>query len=465
MDQAGLEAVFEGRRGEFVSEWEALLRFPSISAVAGNDGDCRACAGWLRERLAGMGFEAELCETGRKPVVYGERAGDEGAPVVLVYGHYDVQPVDPLGLWESPPFEPTWRDDRLYARGAQDNKGQLMYVLHAVDQLVAAGELRATVKVLLEGEEECGSEGLSACLPDWADRLAADVLMVCDTGTVASGAPTIIAGLRGMVHLSAVLHGPGHDLHSGLHGGLAPNPAQGAAQLVASLFRDDGSVAVDGFYDGVVEPSDSERAAAMATPFNAELYQRNVGARPEGGIRDRHPSERIGFLPSLDVNGIHSGYGGEGAKTVLPAEALVKLTARLVPAQRPEAVVESLKAHLKRHLPAGMTLFFPESGVGGAGFRIPMDSPLVAVARRVLSGLSEETPVLHWEGASIPVVVELARASGAQPLLVGFGHETDRIHAPNESFSLAQYRSGFFYAYRMLEALGHQTPEALRGEG
>jgi succinyl-diaminopimelate desuccinylase len=448
-----------------MGEWESLLRFESISAIGAYAATCRDCADWLLQRLARMGFDAELLETGHKPVVYAERAGDVGAPVVLMYGHYDVQPVDPVSQWETPPFEPVWRDGRLYARGAQDNKGQLMYVIHALDQLVRDGALRATVKLVLEGEEECGSEGLTASLETWRDRLSADVLMVCDTGTVASGAPTIIAGLRGMVYMTAVVQGPNHDLHSGLHGGVAPNPAQGAAHLVDSLFNDDGSVAVAGFYEGVVPPSPEELDAAMAVPFDEAAYRMAVGTLPAGGIQGRSVAERLGFLPSLDVNGIHSGYGGEGAKTVLPAEALIKLTARLVPGQSPGGVVEAVKAHMRAHLLAGMTLSIPDAGVGGPGFRIAIDSPVVDVARRVLSALSDQAPVLHWEGASIPVVVELARAAGAVPLLVGFGREEDRIHAPNESFSLDQYRDGFCYVYAMLVALGACTPSQLRGDG
>jgi acetylornithine deacetylase/succinyl-diaminopimelate desuccinylase-like protein len=463
MKREQLEALFASRQREFVGDWESFLRFESISAIPSYEEGCRACAAWLCKRIRRMGIEAELLETGRKPVVYGERRGDADAPVVLLYGHYDVQPVDPLSLWESPPFKPAWRHGRLYARGAQDNKGQLMYVLHALDQLVRDGGLRATVKLVFEGEEECGSEGLTRALDGWRERLAADVLMVCDTGTVPSGAPTIIAGLRGMAHLTVVLHGPSHDLHSGLHGGVAPNPAQGAAHLVASLFNPDGSVAVEGFYDGVTPPSPDELAAATSVPFDVDRYRQEVGTVPEGGIRGRSVAERLGFFPSLDVNGLHSGYGGEGSKTVLPAEATIKLTTRLVPDQDPAHIVESLKRHVRRHVPAGMTAYFPEEGAAGPGFRIPMASPLVAHARRVLRQLSDQAPVLHWEGASIPVVVDLAQTAGALPLLVGFGQEADRIHAPNESFSLEQYRQGFCYAYSMLEALGEIRPNELRG--
>ena len=446
-----LEALFDP--APCIAFWERLLRFPSISADPAHDGDCRDCATWLRDELTAAGLQAECLETGRKPVVYAEYPGAPSAPTVLVYGHYDVQPVDPVEGWETPPFEPSWRDDRLYARGAQDNKGQLAYVIQAVAALIRANELQATVKVILEGEEECGSKGLTAKLGEWKERLQADILMVCDTGTVASGQPTIIMGLRGVIHMTATIAGPDHDLHSGLHGGLAPNPAQGAAQVIASLFNPDGSVAVPGFMDGVAPPTPEEQALAEAIPFDPAAYRAMVGTDPVGGTAGASPQTRVGFLPSLDINGIHSGYGGAGSKTVLPSDALIKLSVRLVPGQNPDAVLAALEKHIEAHVPPGLRVAFPESGAAGPGFRLSLQSQAITLASETLEEISGAAPAYLWEGASIPIVVDLAATAGADPLLVGFGHERDRIHAPNESFSLDQFRRGFLYATHLLQRL------------
>ncbi len=446
-----LEALFDRER--CVSFWETLLRFPSISADPVHEGACHDCAAWLREQLTAAGLQAECLATGRKPAVYAEYQGPADAPTVLIYGHYDVQPVDPVEAWESPPFEPTWRAERLYARGAQDNKGQLAYVIQAVAALIRAGQLNCTVKFIVEGEEECGSKGLTSKLEAWKSKLQADILMVCDTGTVASGQPTIIMGLRGVIHMTATLTGPNHDLHSGLHGGLAPNPAQGAAQIVASLFKADGSVAVAGFMDGVTPPSPEEQALAEAVPFDLAAYRTMVGTDPVGGTAGVPPQTRVGFLPSLDINGIHSGYGGNGSKTVLPSDALLKLSVRLVPGQDPEAVLAALERHIEAHVPAGMQVAFPEAGAAGPGFRLSLQSQAIALASAALHELAGGPPAYLWEGASIPIVVDLAAAAGADPLLVGFGHETDHIHAPNESFSLAQFHQGFLYVALLLQKM------------
>jgi acetylornithine deacetylase/succinyl-diaminopimelate desuccinylase-like protein len=319
--------------------------------------------------------------------------------------------------------------------------------------LIAGGAELPNLKIVIEVEEECGSGGISDCLEAWRERLKADILMVHDTGTVRSGAPTITMGLRGMVHLSVELMGPDHDLHSGMHGGLAPNPAQGMAQLVAGLFNADGSVAVEGFYDGVREPTQQEKVLAAASGFDAEEYKRMVGTIPVGGQQGVPSVERVAFMPSLDINGIHSGYGGEGTKTVIPAKSIAKISVRLVPDQDPAAVLEAVAEHLRKNVPAGMRLVISDSGVGGPGFRLDAASDLVEKAREALGVLSERPVAFLWEGASIPIVSALAEASEAAPLLVGFGHEDDHIHAPNESFSIEQFKSGFIYAALILQRL------------
>jgi len=451
---ATLETEFERRREQIVADWETFLRFPSVSADPARQQDCLDCAEWLAARLQRHGFTTELAPTGTKPFVFAERAGKPDRPTILFYGHYDVQPVDPLASWTTLPFEPTWRGDRLFARGAQDNKGQVFYTLAAIETLIANDALDVNLKVLIEGEEECSSSGLNRVLESWRERLQADILMVHDTCMVQSGAPTIIMGLRGIVHLSAQLSGTDHDLHSGVHGGLAPNAAQGVAQLAASLFDPDGRVAVPGFYNGVIPPSPRESQLAASVPFDAGAYCRQTGTTPDGGIRSLPPYERVGFLPSLDVNGIHSGYSGSGMKTIIPAAAELKLTARLVPGQDPQAVLDSISAHLSRHTPAGMRLTQADKGIGGPGFRLDPDAPAVRTAQGALATLCPGQPVAFlWEGASIPIVARLAEVSGGKPLLVGFGLEADRIHAPDESFSLAQFKSGFLYSALFLQSV------------
>ena len=444
---------FEQNKDRYVSEWTELVSFPSVSADPAHDADCIACAEWLVAHLQEMGFESRLLETATKPAVFAERKGADGKPTVLFYGHYDVQPVDPLDQWTSPPFELTPRDGRLYARGAEDNKGQLFYALKAIETLIQNNALDLTVKIIFEGEEECAGSSLSEALPGWKDMLAADVLMVTDTGMVRSGAPTIIMGLRGIVHLTATLTGAPRDLHSGVHGGLAPNPANAMARLVASLHNDDGSIAVEGFYDSLLPPSEHERKLAARTPFDPQVYRDQAGTEPCAGEKEYSPTERVGFRPSLDANGIVSGYGGTGSKTIIPSTAIAKLTARVVPDQDPEFCLKAIIAHLEKHAPEGLRLEITEQGVGGAGLRLDPDSPIVAQATEVLDQLTDLKTAFLWEGASIPVIPDLAEAAGAQPLLVGFGKEEDRVHAVDESFSLEQFRLGYLYVAGMLTSL------------
>lgn len=450
---SSLEGLFESGKKRYLEEWKDLLRFASVSTEPGRDADCRRCAEWLVGHLAGMGFSARLVETGSKPVVLAERKGEISKPTVLFYGHYDVQPVDPVSGWQSPPFEPEMRNGRLFARGAADNKGQVMYVLKAIDAMIAARRPLPTLKVILEGEEESGSGGITRILPSIRDEIAADILMVCDSCMVAPGVPTITMGLRGLIHVTARLQGAHHDLHSGTHGGRAPNPALGMARLVATLHHDDGRVAVEGFYDGVVAPGTEEREYAGRIPFDPVSYEKETGVPPAGGESAFTPVERVGFRPCLEVNGIHSGYGGAGVKTIIPATAMVKLSARLVPGQNPERCLAAIIAHLRSHVPAGLKLEIEENDVSGGAFSLGVRSGLITRARNVLRELSGVEPVLSWDGASVPVVPLLARFACAEPLLVGFSTEDDSIHAVNESFSMSQFRQGFMYAGLFLSDL------------
>jgi len=450
---ASYENDFAQHRERFLAEWRELLAFPSVSADPAHDADCRACAQWLAGLLERDGLAARLVETDRKPLVFAERRGAPDKPVVLFYGHYDVQPADPLEAWTVPPFAPEVRDGRMWGRGACDNKGQLFYALKAIETLIRRDELPVTIKILLEGEEESGSAGIMSALPRLRDLLRADVLLVTDLHMAPTGAPAIVMGLRGIIFLSLALGGPDRDLHSGTHGGVAPNPALEMARLLASLHDAGGRVAVRGFHDGVMPPSDREKALAAEGAPTAEAYRASAGVPPAGGEKGVPAAERAGFRPCLDANGIHSGYGGAGVKTIIPARAEAKLSARLVPGQDPRRCLDAISAHLRARAPEGLRLDIVAHGPGAPGFRLDLDSPAAEAARGVLEAVSGRRPVFLWEGASIPVVAALAEAAGAAPLLSGFGAEEDRVHAPDESFALDRFRLGYLYVANLLRAL------------
>ena len=457
-------------------DYFALLKMPTVGADPRHLRDCVQAATWLKRWLKGIGAEAELIlpeekgrgkrEEGRSaesatsvPVVYGELKGEEGATTVLVYGHYDVQPPDPVDLWETPPFEPTLKGDRVYCRGSQDDKGQFFAFLCGVRALVDAAPARRlpiNVKFILDGQEESGSGTLFCLLEDpyFRKRLAADVLLVSDTGAASDLRPAIVAGLRGVCHFTVKLAAANRDLHSGEYGGLAPNAAQGMAELIASLHNPDGSIAVAGFREGIVPPTHEELAAAEAGFATEEQLKADIGTEPCGGQRGKSIVQRNGFEPTIEVNGLHSGYGGPGSKTVIPCEAVAKLSMRLVPGQRPAACCDAVKAHLKDRCPKGMAVSFPEDGGLSAALRLPLASPLFRLAEDVLTEMDARGPVFLWDGASIPVVAALKEASGAAPLLVGWGQPEDRIHSPNESYSLCQFAKAKDWARRILSALG-----------
>ncbi|OGV62591.1 MAG: hypothetical protein A2498_15930 [Lentisphaerae bacterium RIFOXYC12_FULL_60_16] len=451
--RSALDQAFEQRWKTLLGEWIEFLKFPSISAQPSYDSECSRCAAWLVQWLKGNGFHAWLEPTRSKPLVRAHRDGLPGAPHVLYYGHYDVQPVDPVDAWTTPPFDPVYRNDRLYARGAEDNKGQIWFTLQAMATLIAMGNPMPPIDILLEGEEECGSAGITEWLQAHAGDIRSDILLVTDTNTVPDGRPTLVMGLRGIIHATAVLQGPAYDLHSGVHGGVAPNPATGLARLLTSLHDAQGRIAVEGFHDGILPLSPAEKAETARARFDPEQYRHATGVPPCAGDPDRTPIERAGFLPSIDINGIHAGYSGSGIKTIIPATATVKLTARLAAGQDPDHCLDCLCRHLERQVPKGLTLAITERGIGGKGFRLAPDTPLVQQTLMVLEKLQEGEPARLWEGASIPVVSALQSASGADPVLVGFGDEADRIHAPDESFSREQMRRGFVFAGLWLDAM------------
>jgi acetylornithine deacetylase/succinyl-diaminopimelate desuccinylase-like protein len=446
-------AHFARHRDAILADYFALLRFPTVGTDQQRLGDCSRCAAWLKRWLRPLGFETEILLTRGQPILLAERVGKADAVNVLFYGHYDVQPADPLDLWTSPPFEPQLRNERVYARGASDDKGQVFAFLQGVAALLAAGIEPPTIRLVLDGEEESGSAGLTACLSDLRRRLQADVMLVCDSGMHDSGRPAIVAGLRGIIHMTVRLKGPARDLHSGSHGGLAPNPAAGMARLVASLHDTNGRVAVPGFLDRVIPPSPEELALAQEVAFDAGQYRHETGVDPVGGEAGLSPVERNSFQPTIEVNGIHSGYGGPGSKTVLPAEAVAKLSARLVAGQSARESTQQIVAHLKANCPRGLTLEITEVPEGAPALRLPVNTPLMRLAQDVLQQLDPRGAVFQWMGASIPVVGALRDVSGATPLLVGFSREEDAIHAPDESFGLDQFQMGMAYTAMLLEQL------------
>jgi acetylornithine deacetylase/succinyl-diaminopimelate desuccinylase-like protein len=456
IDPSFAATYFEANRTAILDDWFALLRLPTVGTDSKRLGDCARATAWLKQFLKALSFDVEIMtpDSGIPvPILLAERQGAEGSMTALFYGHYDVQPEDPVDAWQTPPFEPTLANGRVYARGAQDNKGQAFAVLQALKALIESGEALPHLKLVLEGQEECGSTGLSVLAPALASRLQADVLMVCDTSCGPDNRPAIIAGLRGVQHVTVNLSGPSYDLHSGTHGGVAPNPAQGLAHLLASLHRDDGSIAVEGFCNHIHPPSDEERETARQGAASDEQYAAEIGCPPAGGLQGCDAVTRGSFMPTIEVNGIHSGYGGPGSKTVIPSTALAKLSMRLVPDQHPAETLAAVQKHLADRCPPGMTLTFADACIGAPGFRLPLNSPIFRLATDVLTQMDARGPLFRWEGASIPIVATLQHLSGAAPLLVGFGREEDKIHCPNESFGLDQFVRVMTWATLMLKAL------------
>jgi len=386
--------------------------------------------------------------------VVAELKGEETAPTVLLYGHYDVQPADPVELWETPPFEPTVKGDRVYCRGAQDDKGQTFAFLCGLRELVSEKARRPNLKIVLDSQEESGSIGLFKLLEskEFRQRLAADVMLVCDTSAAEGLRPAIVAGLRGVNHFTVTLTAANRDLHSGEYGGIAPNAAQGMAELMASLHNADGSIAVTGFRDGIEPPSHEELEAAEAGMASEAAYEQDIGCELCGGQRGKTIVQRNCFEPTVEINGIHTGYGGPGSKTVIPCEAIAKLSTRLVPGQNPRDAYEAVKRHLKDHCPKGMKVELSELTGEAAGMRLSLSWPLFRLAADLLGEMDERGAVYQWDGASIPVVTALRTASGAAPLLVGWGQAEDRIHSPNESYSLRQFQRAKEWAKKILSA-------------
>ena len=419
-----------------------LLRIPSISADSAHTDDMRRAADWLVAHLQGIGFAAELIETAGHPIVYAESPPVAGAPVALVYGHYDVQPPDPVDEWISPPFEPTVRDGNVYARGACDDKGQMLTHVSSLQSWTrVADALPLQVKLVIEGEEEVGSKNLEEFLAGGADKLACDCVVISDTSQFAPGVPAITYGLRGIAYFELHLTGPNQDLHSGVFGGAVTNPANVLSHMLDAMIDDQGRIQIPGFYDEVVPLTDREREEWRRLPFRQEEYERQLGVEGVTGEAGFSTLERRWARPSFDVNGLTSGYQGEGAKTVLPARASAKFSFRLVPSQDPKQVAVGLKQLLQPLAPPGIKLDLVEYH-GGAAVAFPLDSPYLEAAAEAVEAGFGNRPVFIREGGSIPIVSSLSQQLEAEVLLLGWGQNDDNLHSPNEKFSLADFHRG-----------------------
>jgi len=429
-------------RPRHLEKLQDLLRLPSIANSTDTPDQCQICAEWLAEYITGIGLHAEVAPTAGKPSVLASAHVDDGAPTVLIYGHYDVQPPEPLGLWKSDPFEPEIRDGCLYARGAEDNKGQLFTHLMAIEAWRQTTGLPVNVKMLLEGEEEVGSPNLEPFIVDNAARLAADAAVISDSEFFAAGIPSITYALRGLAYVQVVLRGPGGDVHSGLHGGAAANPANALARLLAAMHDDDGRITLEGFYDDVVPVSQDEREAWKELPFDEAQYARQLGLETlAGGEAGYSVLERRWGRPTLDCNGLVSGYTGPGTKTIIPAEAHAKISMRLVPNQDPDRVVEAMRRFVAENAPPGTRAEVTVSAKARPVL-LATDSPAMDAARDALREAFEAETALIRCGASVPVTEMFQRLLGLDAVLMGFGLPDDNVHAPNERFPLGQLWSG-----------------------
>ncbi len=431
-----------------------FLRFPSISTDSQHAGDVRACAGWLVEKLTSMGLSSELHETAGHPIVLAKNAHDPSKKTVLIYGHYDVQPVDPIELWDTDPFEPVIKDGRIWGRGSTDNKGQMLaHVLGVEATLKEKGELPVNLILLFEGEEEIGSPSLVPFLKEHKEELACDVIAVSDTGMVAPGVPTMGYGLRGIACCEVTVKGPSTDLHSGLYGGAVANPATAVAQLVASLHKLDGTVAIEGFYDDVRPLEKWEREMWAKVPGSSDSDILAITGSPSTfGEPGFSSAERLWARPTAEVNGIGGGYQGEGSKTVIPAEAMAKFSFRLVPDQDPEDIMEKVQAHLKKHTPPGVTLEI-EVGHDGKPFLADPHSKNGKAGQAALKAAFGVDPVLIREGGSIPIIQDMKEILGVESLMLGLALPDCQIHAPNENFWVENFEAGIRLNRALLEEI------------
>lgn len=437
-----MKDYIEKHRERFLDELFGFIRIPSVSASEANRDDMVKAAGHLKEMMLKAGVTvAKVYPTKGHPIVYGEQIIDKSLPTVLVYGHYDVQPPEPLDQWITPPFEPEIRDGKIYARGADDDKGQLFMHLKAFEFLNATETLRCNVKFMVEGEEETGSENIAGFCSDNAEMLRSDVILVSDTTMISTSVPSVTSGLRGLSYIQVELEGPNRDLHSGLYGGAVLNPCNVLCTMIASLKDEDGRITIPHFYDDVIVPSDEERRKMAMRPFDPEKYKMAIGVEALASEKGFTTLESVGIRPTLDINGIWGGYTGEGAKTILPAKAHAKISMRLVPGQNAERVASLVTDHLKKITPAGIKIR-AEYLHGGEAYVSPLDTPEYLAAEKAYESVFGKKPIPVRSGGSIPIISTFERILGVKSILMGFGLESDAIHSPNENYPLENLFSG-----------------------
>ncbi len=437
---------------KFLDELLNLLRIPSVSAVPAHNEDTARCAEAVRKSLLDAGCtNAELCPTAGHPIVYAEKIIDPSLPTILTYGHYDVQPPDPLDLWISGPFDPQIRDGKIYARGACDDKGQMFMHVKALEVMNATGSLACNVKFIIEGEEEVGSNNLGQFLEENKARLAADIVLVSDTSMISMEHPSIETGLRGLAYMEVEVTGPNRDLHSGVYGGAVANPITILSKMIASLHDENNHITVEGFYDKVAELSKSEREALNAAPFDIEEYKNELGVKEDWGEKGFTALERTGVRPTLELNGIWGGYIGEGAKTVLPSKAYAKISMRLVPHQNSKEIAELFIRHFNKIAPNCVNVKVTEHH-GGEPVVTPTDSIAYQAAERAIEATFGKKPIPTRGGGSIPIIALFEQILGLKTVLMGFGLDNDNIHSPNEKYDVHNYFKGietipYFHSY------------------
>jgi len=432
----------EENKDRFLEEMLELLRIPSVSAKSEHKEDMKRCADAVRQRLMDAGADrAEVIQTGGHPVVYGEKTIDSSKPTVLVYGHYDVQPAEPLELWHSAPFEPVIKDGKVYARGSADDKGQFYMHIKALETLVKTNTLQTNIKFLIEGEEEVGSPNLGKFVGENKDLLIADVILISDSAMLSFENPSLDVGVRGLSYIEVEVTGPNRDLHSGVYGGAVANPVTILSKMIASCYDENNHITIPNFYDGVVEATTEERALMAKAPYDEDAYMQDLGVKELWGENGFTNGERTGIRPTLEINGLWGGYTGEGAKTVLPSKATAKISARLVPNQSSVKITEMLLAHFKNIAPASVTVNAFEHH-GGEAYMTPIDSKAYQAASKAVAATFGKDPIPVRGGGSIPICSILERELGIKIVFMGFGLDSDNLHSPNEKYNIANYYKG-----------------------
>ena len=437
-----MKDYISSNKDRFLSELFEWLKIPSVSADSRHKNDVRKAAEFLRDKLSSAGADnVEICETKGHPIVYAEKINSPGLPTVLVYGHYDVQPADPLELWNSPPFEPVIKDGKIYARGSCDDKGQVYMHVKAFETMMKHNSLPCNVKFMVEGEEEVGSDNLGQFVKANKEKLKADIILISDTALISLDHPSITTGLRGLSYMEVQVTGPNRDLHSGVYGGAVANPVNVLCEMIASLHDENGRVTIPGFYDKVASLSDDERKAINKAPFDLDQYKKDLGIAEVWGENGFTTLERTGIRPTLDVNGIWGGYTGEGAKTVLPSKAHAKISMRLVPDQVSSEITELFTKHFLSIAPASVKVKVTAHH-GGEPAVTPTNSPAFKAASKAFEEVWGKAPIPTRDGGSIPIVALFKKELGLDTVLMGFGLDSDAIHSPNEHYGVENFMRG-----------------------